>query len=621
MTWLKSILVGILSCALCGAPAMATDNCANEMYRRYNPDRCSSAASKNSGMSFATTATVIGGAAAAVGGALALIGSASSDSNTSTTATNTPVYKNPTLTTTNMVGNDVASADLASIVNTTSYARNNDQYNDIRVAYSLARGYTGAGSTIAVFDAGADSDHGRNVAWFASGQIAPNVTIESYQIAEEYEYFYDFDTIGDIISSATNANIYNFSWSASNRYANSVHSRHQMESITDANFISSLTNAATEHDAIFVWAAGNDGHSQSSALSAMPLHIPELDGHFVNVVAWDSATGKLADYSNACGITMEYCITAPGSNLESPEAYWTLDGTSFAAPIVSAAIAVIREAFPYMKSTEITQLLFATARDLGAPGVDTIYGHGMLDLENATRPVGATLVPISDSTTVTLRTAHVSAPIGNQIKSQNIKFAFVDSFGRAFDTKMNDNIEIQNRSIAFERLRNNNLRSTQIGNIEFGFKHTDLFSGTGFLQTQSDNLLSFVGTSHHTTIGNTEIFHHTTFGATHPQTSPDSMISGFSNIYTASMTIGASRGDWTLTIGTPDTIIGGNMYLHAPTGRSNDGAYTYTTHTIDLATRPSIEYTASYKFLTAGFVDNPYGANEVYMIAKTKIQF
>lgn len=615
----KNILIAVLSGTLCCMPAMANDRCANEMYRRYNPDRCSD--TPDTGMSFATGATIIGGAAALVGGALALMGTSSSSDGDTATPT-TPTYTtHPTLTTYNMVGDDVTSVELSSIINSSEYARNNNQYNDIRVAYSLARGYTGAGSTIAVFDAGAQSDHGRNVAWFASGQIAPNANIESYQVATEYGPFYEFSTIGDIVSSATDANIYNFSWVANNIYAPQVRSRHHLEIITDANFISSLTNAASDNDAIFVWAAGNAAHSQSSALSAMPLHIPELDGHFVNVVAWDSATNELAYYSNACGITQNYCITAPGSNLNSPESNWTLDGTSFAAPIVSAAIAVIREAFPYMKSTDITNLLFTTARDLGAPGIDAIYGHGMLDLERATRPVGAQLVPISETTTVALNTARVSAQIGHQIKSENIKFAFVDSFGRAFDTNLNDNIKIQNRGIAFERLRDTNERHMTIGNIEMGFKHTELFSGTGFLQTESQNLLTFIGASHRTTIGDTELFHRTTFGVTRPTPSTDSMISGFSNVYTTSVTLGATHGDWTFTIGTPDTIINGNMYLHTPTGRLANGEYTYSDHTIHLATRPSIEYTASYKFITAGFVDNPYGTDEIYMLAKTKFQF
>ncbi len=79
--------------------------------------------------------------------------------------------------------------------------------------------------------------------------------------------------------------------------------------------------------------------------------------------------------------------------------------------------------------------------------------------------------------------------------------------------------------------------------------------------------------------------------------------------------------DLTFSIGTPDTIINGNMYLNTPTGRRNNGEYIFQEHLINLATRPSVEYRASYKNITAGFVDNTYGTDEVYIIAKTKIKF
>ncbi len=614
MTVYKNILVAFLSGTLCCAPALA-NNCDNETYRRYNPDKCIPEF-EQSGFSFATTATIAGGAAALIGGAIALMGSAASGAdNTNSTQ--------PTLPTYTMVGGDIDSVHLASVMHEHEYTRNQNQYNDIRLAYSLARGYTGKNSTIGVFDSGKNGFHGSNVAYFAGGTIAPDANVTSYKIGNDNNKFDSFYEIGDTINSATRngTNIYNFSWSAS-AYATQIKSRAHLEKLTDKNFINSVANAATQNDAIFVWAAGNDSNSQSSAFSSMPLHIPELNGHFVNVVAWDSATGTLAHFSNACGITKNYCITAPGTNLDSPEAILPLDGTSFATPIVSAAIAVIREAFPYMKSTQITALLFETARDLGTVGVDEVYGHGMLDLERATRPVGAELVPLSDGMTVALRTAHVNGTIAQQIKSENIKFAFVDSYGRAFETNLNNNIKIQNRSLAFERLRDNRITSMHFGNIELGFKSSELLKSDGFLSTNSQNTMTFVGFNNDTHIGNTKLFSHTVFGTINPTAAPESMVNGFSSILTAAVTLGASHGDWTFTIGTPDTIIGGNMYLHIPTGRRNNGEYTFANHTIDLsAQRPTIEYTASYKSITAGFVDNAYGTDEFYILAKTKLQF
>ena len=609
----KTFLSAFISCAIMIAPAVAhTNKCANDMYRLSHLDQCSD----NNRLSFATTATIAGGGVALIGGAIALFGmTANSESDS------TPTQPQNTKRANNEVGNDIDYARYASAINNSSYTRNNNQYNDIRLGYSLARGFTGKNSTIAVFDSSIDTPHGNSVAHMASDQVAPDAQVEIYEVADKYGNFKSFYEMGDIISSASNANIYNFSWSAINSYAHEVHSRNQIEHMTDPHFINALTNAASNQDAIFVWAAGNEYNFQSSSLSAMPRVIPELNGHFVNVVAWDSQTQSLATFSNACGVTMNYCITAPGTNLKSSASNATLDGTSFAAPIVSAAIAVIREAFPYMKSNEITNLLFTTARDLGASGVDAIYGHGMLDMERATRPVGTTTIPISESTNIAMQHSRVSSTIGNQLKSQNIKLSFVDSFGRAFETNLNDNITIKNRGIGFERLSNKNISNVKVGNIEIGFKQTDMMNASGILQTQSQDLLSFIGIHDEFNFGNITLSYRTTFGSMNPKTSAESIISGFSNIFTASANIGIKYQDFEFSVGTPDTIIDGDMYLHTLSGRTANGDYIFQNHKIDMAIRPSIEYSASYKSVTMGFVDNPYGTDEFYILTKAKISF
>lgn len=595
------------------APAVAnTNKCANDMYRLSHPEHCSD----NKRLSFATTATVAGGGLALVGGAIALFGMSTGGGSDSESITTTSAQYNP-----DQVGNDIDYARYASAINQNAYTRNNNQYNDIRLGYSLARGFTGKNSTIAVFDSGLHTPHGSSVAHIASDQVAPDAKVEVYEVADENGNFKSFYEMGDIITSASSANIYNFSWSAIDSYAHSVSSRNQMEQMTDPHFINALSNAATQQDAIFVWAAGNEYNFQSSSLSAMPRVVPELKGHFVNVVAWDSQTQSLATFSNACGVTMNYCITAPGTDLKSSASNTELNGTSFAAPIVSAAIAVIREAFPYMKSTEITNLLFATARDLGASGVDAIYGHGMLDMERATRPVGATTIPLSESTNIAMQHSRVSSTIGNQLKSENIKLSFVDSFGRAFETNLNDNISVKNRGIGFERLSSKNINNVKIGNIEIGFKQTDMISASGILQTQSQDLLSFVGINDAIKFGDITLSYRTTFGSMNPKTSAESIVSGFSNIFTASATIGIQWQDLSFSIGTSDTIIGGDMYLHTLSGRNANGDYVFQNHKIDMATRPSVEYSASYKSITMGFVDNPYGTDEFYILTKGKISF
>ncbi len=68
----------------------------------------------------------------------------------------------------------------------------------------------------------------------------------------------------------------------------------------------------------------------------------------------------------------------------------SISGTSFSAPQIAGAVALIKEAFPSLTAAEIVDLLFETAQDVGAPGVDAIYGNGIMDIRRAFQPVGMT---------------------------------------------------------------------------------------------------------------------------------------------------------------------------------------------------------------------------------------
>lgn len=46
--------------------------------------------------------------------------------------------------------------------------------------------------------------------------------------------------------------------------------------------------------------------------------------------------------------------------------------------MVTGAFALLAQKFPYLKGIEIRDILFASATDLGAVGVDDVFGHGTL---------------------------------------------------------------------------------------------------------------------------------------------------------------------------------------------------------------------------------------------------
>jgi type VII secretion-associated serine protease mycosin len=74
-------------------------------------------------------------------------------------------------------------------------------------------------------------------------------------------------------------------------------------------------------------------------------------------------------------------LVAPAVDLlgAKPGGYWRVEGTSFAAPLVSATAALIRARWPGMDAANVINRLISTADDLGPPGRDDEYGYGEVD--------------------------------------------------------------------------------------------------------------------------------------------------------------------------------------------------------------------------------------------------
>ena len=103
-------------------------------------------------------------------------------------------------------------------------------------------------------------------------------------------------------------------------------------------------------------------------------------------------------------------ISAPGRRIVSaiptgpllPYEQW--DGTSMAAPHVAGVAALLRAAYPQWSAQQIVDRILATATDLGALGLDTETGAGLVDAASA---LGA---PIRDIIAAREAVAFVSVP-------------------------------------------------------------------------------------------------------------------------------------------------------------------------------------------------------------------
>ena len=74
-----------------------------------------------------------------------------------------------------------------------------------------------------------------------------------------------------------------------------------------------------------------------------------------------------------------------------------MTGTSMAAPVVSAALALLRQNRPHLDGNQLASILLETA-DKSIPGYqEHIHGQGLLDMDRATQPVGETGFPLGAS--------------------------------------------------------------------------------------------------------------------------------------------------------------------------------------------------------------------------------
>ncbi|MFC4349135.1 S8 family peptidase [Kordiimonas lipolytica] len=112
---------------------------------------------------------------------------------------------------------------------------------------------------------------------------------------------------------------------------------------------------------------------------------------------------EISDFSDRAGdgIARFHYLVAPGEKIVAPwnteangPGLYFLSGTSFSAPHITGAAALILDRWPSLTGREVADILFETATDLGEAGVDNIYGQGLLNLDAALQPVGQAKVAV-----------------------------------------------------------------------------------------------------------------------------------------------------------------------------------------------------------------------------------
>jgi serine protease AprX len=184
-------------------------------------------------------------------------------------------------------------------------------------------------------------------------------------------------------------NVVNNSWTFSNVNGCDLTFEPDLQSLTAAGIVS-------------VFAAGNYGPNGSTSVS--PSNNP--DAFAVGGV--DSTDANDPESSrgptNCATPTRTFPdVVAPDVSITTTDlanSYTTATGTSFAAPEVTAGLALLLNAFPTLTPAQQRTALTSSAVDLGAPGPDNVFGSGRIDLLAAYNLVASGALPTPTPTPV-----------------------------------------------------------------------------------------------------------------------------------------------------------------------------------------------------------------------------
>lgn len=207
------------------------------------------------------------------------------------------------------------------------------------------------------------------------------------------------------------------------------------------NVVRTAVRNAVNAGVVVVVSAGNDGNPDIDPFGA---GLDAVGDGGVIVVGSVDENGVISDFSNRAGSQPDHYLAARGESVcctyqdgsvfvDSDGFVYLISGTSFSAPQVAGAVALLAQAFPALTAREIVEILLRSAFDAGAAGADATYGRGIMDIARAFQPIGTTslaggttAISLSDSSGVT------SAAMGDAAAAASLPTVVLDDYRRAF---------------------------------------------------------------------------------------------------------------------------------------------------------------------------------------------
>lgn len=257
-------------------------------------------------------------------------------------------------------------------------------------------------------------------------------------------------------------------------------------------FIVNLMNSIEAAGIANVFSGGNFGPSNTSISSPQRINTSNVNTFSVGSIdANQSSPFPISSFSSrgptqcpgSGSLSIHPEVVAPGQNVRSAwgqNSYNSISGTSMAAPHVSGAVLLLKEAFPNLSGDELLMALYSSATDMGSSGEDNTFGNGLIDVYAAYQLLALNHSPVDPNTiNWDLKIESLSKPTANDISCSSSYDPVVEvkNLGSNTITKIDFGYKINSTGIPVGFTWNGNLSSGQSVSINLP---TVNFTGYGY---------------------------------------------------------------------------------------------------------------------------------------------
>jgi subtilase-type serine protease len=351
------------------------------------------------------------------------------------------------------------------------------------VEYAHAAGLTGAGQTVQIVDAGFSRSHetlaGAILSASSTSDVEDHGTVVASIVGGESSSFIGVAPGASLFlsdwgtSEATAATNWarlngvvaqNNSWGYPGSTATFDDLNYIYTGGVNNSYINSLEAYAAQGVVVFAVSNNESGlETETGLMEGLPILLPNLESGWIAVAngfpifAGGDLTNVVME-SAPCFESGPWCITAngfwehiPDNVAASNSSYSYGFGSSYAAPQVAGAMALLAEAFPALDEHELRLRLLASADQSFAefypddtvnlgPGFDhpysDIYGHGFLDIAAALMPIGAPIISAADGTKIDTTSAWMGtgSAMGDAVQKSlaGVEVKVTDDLGAGF---------------------------------------------------------------------------------------------------------------------------------------------------------------------------------------------